>query len=817
VLRTQALLKVTSTEALAQPRVLVQSRPGGEPAATPFDMLLAPDGDALFLTSADSGWLLRYPICDKDKHPCADSLENGLDDGDDDGELDVKNVTSVPLDRSWSKLPSDDSSPAGTAPFIKEPYRFECAAGNLNIPELLPIPNAAVVLPKPGDTAPKLAPAGLALDAFCDKSKTPDCKRHLLVADKSQPIVHVVDIDALAEQRSDDAILTPILSGAPTERIAVSPRVPVAVPQKGNDKFRSDRPDTLSNNQVEIDASAVSTQYVYATDARDGSVLVAQDGRTRNVSVNRERRSDRLDLGTSVQALGATVAISLTIITPGFNPKDPSAQWAKWPDDGKSYPDVVDPTLCLDGAHTQRYGSRLRGVFLAVGLSDGSVRMVNVHDVELAECRKASDSCLTTQLPDFANFRVGYDPIPVVRHTPRIGTTWINTSANSGNVPLFSPEVSPVFDVLGSVIGISLDGTTNDPRVSGLDCLESCRKEDHFAVSAPAVDFAVSTSADNAPDGGTASSCTGPFVCSLADPFVEPLGWQATYEATIPGTRGGNGALEINDGVAEFRAVNGGPSDVDFCRAGVLGKDDFGSSKHLGDALAIVAELPSDDLRKAAGSAALTEAQRAECEKLVMLRDEQNLPIAFSIQRSFQDHLQLEQSNGKPRFIRASDEQPQVSWDTVQTCFAGLPLTYEVHVRSSFLVQSSGVIGFHHAVATDAASKRCINDASARTTGRAYAGEPFDNGFVRFQIKAPQVLFPPLTRLNLLSVTRAPKTLMNGSDLGANGFLRGVLPVDLRYMPLNSTLYAVDITARGVMPVTFDTMPTLVGLGYTIQ
>jgi hypothetical protein len=69
----------------------------------------------------------------------------------------------------------------------------------------------------------------------------------------------------------------------------------------------------------------------------------------------------------------------------------------------------------------------------------------------------------------------------------------------------------------------------------------------------------------------------------------------------------------------------------------------------------------------------------------------------------------------------------------------------------------------------------------------------------------------------LTSASRAPKTLFVGSDQGASGYQRGVLPVDLRYMPFNATLYAVDITARGVIPVTFDTMPDRIGFGYTIQ
>jgi hypothetical protein len=92
----------------------------------------------------------------------------------------------------------------------------------------------------------------------------------------------------------------------------------------------------------------------------------------------------------------------------------------------------------------------------------------------------------------------------------------------------------------------------------------------------------------------------------------------------------------------------------------------------------------------------------------------------------------------------------------------------------------------------------------------------FDNGSIAFQ---PSLgTYEPLTTLSFIGASTTPKLLLNANDLGASGgVVRGVLPVDLGYNAATETLYVVDITLRGLVPLTFDPMPTTVPLEYTVQ
>ena len=51
-----------------------------------------------------------------------------------------------------------------------------------------------------------------------------------------------------------------------------------------------------------------------------------------------------------------------------------------------------------------------------------------------------------------------------------------------------------------------------------------------------------------------------------------------------------------------------------------------------------------------------------------------------------------------PQLLVSASKQPAASLKQVVACFAGLPLTYQVHARESFVVQSSGNLGFQHHV-----------------------------------------------------------------------------------------------------------------------
>ena len=747
VLSTHGFLTTSVAGQQQTGRVLVQSGPN-EPAGIPFDLLLSPDEDMLFVTSVQAGLLLGIPI-----KRCAD----GTDTCPEDGQLDLSAIVRVPLEESWAKFPTALAA-ASKGP---EPYRFECSATPSS-----PFSQPMGQLPDPALEPGVPQPAGLALDAFCEAGA--GCTRRLLIADKRQPIIHAVDIDLLKQGMLSEAVLPPIVSGAPTERVAVSPKVPV---------------DTSANGSA--------TQYVYAIDALDGSVLVAQDGVVREVSENPALRRDRLDLGGSLTS-GLPVAISLAMLTPAFDVRGPADQWITL---SPTAPAVIDPLLCFDPGHTGRLASRLRGVFLAVGETDGTVRIVNVHDMELRACR----SCAVGQVSDWTTGRVGYDPFPVMRHQTRIGVTL----APSGTTqPVLAPQVTPQFQIGGSFIGVKTDGTTNDPRAAGLDCLECAGQE---AVSFPPLDE-LTTPVDGgvasvaSVDAGSDACRAGQGrVCSLADPFVDPLNWEAVYEGVIPGTRGGHGEV-VDDATFETDV----DYDPDFCTAGVLGDEDLPS----GDQLQITSSLPSEALL----ATSLDPKEVELCNALVGARDQEGTPIAFRIRQAFGHRLVL-----NPQLIVSSRKQPTATLKQVSACFAGMPLTFQVHVRDSFLVQSSGNLGFQHHVVRQPDTGRCRNDSSkdARLTGRARAGVRFDNGLIAFQPSAGT--YDPSATLRLIGLSNTPKLLLNASDLGASGLVRGVMPVDLGYSAVTETLYTIDITVRGLIPLTFDPMLGTVSYEYTVQ
>lgn len=746
VMRTAATMVLSTVEPATLQRVPLQL-PETTALDEPFDMAIAPDQDALFVTSRSAGWLVRIPIV---RAACEAGAEC------DDGLLDPAGIVRIPLEESWAKLPADAFDPdAGTSG--EEPYTFTCES----TPPLLSKPSEPLSLPTPDADVGTPEPAGMAIDAFCEAGS---CTRRLLIADARQPIVHAVDLDLLATGAPADAILTPILSGAPTERVTVTPRVPV---------------------DLESDAE---TQYVYAIDARDGSVVVTQDGRVRNVGVDPTGRTDRLNLGPTVST-SSIVAISLAVLTPHFDVRGPASQWVRAVEQPRA---DYAPLECVDNGTQARRSERLRGVFLAVGATDGTVRIINVHDMELRECR----SCTVGEQASFSPFKPGYDPLPVVRNHARL-LTYPTNDPNA--TPLFAPTVVPQFSLQGSAIGVKSDGTTNDTRVAGLDCI-TCGENQ--GVSFPLDDSAIDTGGGNTADGGMPDSTTCSEgqgrVCSLADPFVEPHNWQAVYEGQIPGTVGGRGRFiprsspDNQTGALEF------VGDVEFCNAGVLGDDQLAP----GDQLLITSPLPSDSLREELGQE-LNAAERELCNTLVDARSANDNPIAFGVRRAFADRVQVTPELVQPRAARAT-------WEQVWKCFAGQPLTFQVHSRESFVVRDLGTLTFRHRVIADADTGRCVIDETQdpKRTSRAPKGVVFDNGLISFQPRAGN--FAPLTVLTLVSGSRTPKLLVRAADTSSTSNFQGVMPVDIRYSPTDQRLYAVDSTVRGLMRISLN--PVVGGL-----
>jgi hypothetical protein len=785
VLRTDAFLRVYYGETYQRQHVVVRAPEDASSPVMPFDMIMSPDQKALFVSAPQAGLLLKIPL-----KRCDDAARDDCA-GSGDIDTDMSHWLRVPLEDSWAKLPAEAFA---QVPTEDEPYVFTCPTN----PPLQSLPrNASVELPaSPTDMGGAPQPAGLALDVYCAPQESAQAcadkgrPRQLLVADKRQPIVHVIDLDRLESGMEHDAIMTPILTGVPTERVVVTPPVPVA---------------------PEASDSGASKQYVYAIDARDGSVLVADTHRTQVVSANPSFRADRLDLGPTLNnTSGAPVALSLALLTPNFDVYGPAQQWVRAnPSDTQL---TSDPLLCLDPAHTLRSAARLRGVYIAIGLTDGSVRIVNVHDMELDACR----SCDPKQLPLYPT-KTGYDPYPVVRNRPRIGITYTPTAVDQ--TPFISPRVGAQFEINGAVVGVKADGTTNDTRIPGLDCFQCPASQNvSFPTPDPVVSLAPVPESDAPMDEGTevdAECGANPTrVCSAADPWIDPLGWTAVHESVIDGAIGRGQFVDAGadgnlTGELEFAIDRG--ANMDLCALGVLGDDDAeacapetGDRLGCGDQLFISSRLLPAPLPK--------DADPDLCNALVSARDTDGQPIAFRILRAYADRLVI-----APNLIPATTRRPNANWSAVAACFGAPYIGFQVHAGGAFIVRSSGSVGFQHRVIRNPKDHdRCQNDPKqpSTRTSRAYPGLLFDNGLISFKLHTGS--YDPAALLRITSANDALKLWLNGADTGA-GAVRGVMPIALRYSPLDNHLYVLDITSRGLMPVPLDPMPIAIITTDSIQ
>lgn len=222
------------------------------------------------------------------------------------------------------------------------------------------------VLPAPGTAA---APVGLHVDGDT-----------LLVLDEALPLIH-----RFTALPSGLTPLEPLAPGVPVREVALTPEVPRTVGGAATDVER----------------------FLYAIDATDGSVLVLDilDGSPTFGAVVPVHvgagPSDRIRL------LGQ--ARTLEVVTPGF----PGA------------------TCDLGAAEAVAAPDRLRGVFVAVGLGNGLVEFVDVYDLD-ATCRGGDASC---QGPLVAtDVRVF-----IRRHASRIGD-YVTTASATIGTPTFSLE-----------------------------------------------------------------------------------------------------------------------------------------------------------------------------------------------------------------------------------------------------------------------------------------------------------------------------------------------------------------------------------------
>ncbi|MFI5054257.1 MAG: hypothetical protein ACHQDE_07840, partial [Acidimicrobiia bacterium] len=428
--------------------------------------MLSPDEDALFVTLPDFGRVLRLPII-----RCAESATDCND-----GLIDESGITSVSLDASMTKV----EIPKPTAhPSYQELCGYSLAAPPAAHPIVLPA-DAFTMAPRP---------SALMLDAYCSSGQS--CVRKLLVADEALPVIHAIDVDAAAaDSGAVDPVLAPLVTGVPTQAIAVTPPVPAT-----------------------LDGTA-ETHYVYAIDATDGSVLVLEDGQVLNVSEDPNGRPDRLALGSVGPAQPAAEA--LAVLTPGFDPIVPFQQQWIGPTPVVIPTTVADSlAVCTDAATDLENPARLRGVFLAVALSDGTVPIVDIHDLELRPQKSGRAPC-----------RPCVDGIPnLARNHVRVGVTFV-PQTGATQIPL-TPIVSSLsFQVQTLSYDVRTDGTSGTLDAPGLDCIK-CDSDQVAVFPPPVIDTTTGMTTTAIIDPRCADRPA--LLCAPDDPWVARELWRATY------------------------------------------------------------------------------------------------------------------------------------------------------------------------------------------------------------------------------------------------------------------------------------------------
>lgn len=590
------------------------------------------------------------------------------------------------------------------------------------------------------------SPVALAVDLGLDPTSDEDDV--LLVADANQPVIHRFSLDA-----SGATPLDPIVSGAPTIDLAVTPLVPAS----------SDLQDR-----------AATQRYVYAVSATDSGVLAVDYiegsptfGAVLPViaGVSPRATDENVESRNRVRA-GFSNVRSIEVISPFYDLEvDSSAGTASVPAG-----DICDPND--DEAFAQAQNLRnLRGVFLAVSLSNGTMYFLDIYDLN-APCRGGQGviACTPAETgPDqFASIR---------RHRRRFGFTPSTLISIDGTPSLqFNTVPGQLDETTGNAVG------SDGPGLELINCPESM--VNIFGIP------------PNAQTDG--------LICSSSQVWSTfNQRWDARWQGLIPNTQGGLGRFSDES----FQGQPGSwflAGDVPFCRVGVLGRqpgpaEDTGLSidrlaAYVGDRLLITGDLPLD--RRTDPS----------CEQFIDLRDEiDNFPVWFPIVNAYDDQLEIGPSPNPNRY----------TLDEVRFCFDQFT-EYQIHTRGVYTVTGT-TSGFIHRIVPDPAQNdKCVfdepgvddeprpidrDDVDTYLTARAFEDTQFINPLVSFRIgpfnEGVSLTDTTVALLNFNILNQFRFELL---DTGGTGLS---LPSSMLFSPAQNQLFFVDLEA-GVRRIVFS-------------
>jgi len=577
----------------------------------------------------------------------------------------------------------------------------------------------------------------------------------LLVGDENLPLVHRIEL-------ATGSRLAPLSVGAPVRDLALSPWVP--------DSYAL--PSVL--------ATPPRSRFLYAIDDLDGSVMAVAYGDEASpnfgavLAVDGEHsdRPDRIVLPVGARAV--------EVITPGFDPS------ASDPRIGTEDTTDVLNGLCDVGAEIVSPSpapSVLRGVFVSLAMTDGTVRIIDVYDLD-APCRgrsvgpgSPSTDCASPSNPND-------DLVYVRRHRPRTGVF------PARFVGVFEgPSIS---DPSGASLRVQTDGTSGrSPSLATLDCPAGM-------------------------GGIWPADADAPRLCSQTDPFAAAAEtWTLGWQGAIVGTASGSGRLRV-DGDAVF--LDG---RTDFCERGVLSAEAAAGipagepeAGYAGDLLAITTRLPDAVLE---GS--------ATCRAVVGIDavGQSTQPILVPIRRAWSspeglvapllgrlelaaDAPILDASTGAPRAVTLAD---------ALACLGDALVTYDVRVQRGYAVSGTRTGFLHRVVRRDAGACE-LDTAQPRTlVGRAFHGVPFAGRRLAVRLEASVA---PVSGTDLrfrigVHDGRAVGDLGLRVDVGFSptGTRLLTLPTEVRWNPRTQLLYLVETERRGLLEL--ETRPFRVMAG----
>lgn len=724
-------------------------------AVRPTSMVLSPDESTLVVSSQQTGELYVVPICDADctagplLAPEAIALT---------GVSEALEVAQGPTDEPYTAFCDEGSNwtLGGSADAVPD------AAVDLQSASFVfgPVPEwptdsvTTVDVSAYAGVSPE--PLGMTIDTACSEAVAGQgC---LLVADGSLPIIHRYLLDGSAL-----TALTPLVTGVPTRQVLVTPEVPVS-----------------------LDDSSDVTHYVYALDDTDGSVLVLQDGQVLPVNADPGKAVDRLSLGAIAEG---TRVLSMEIIDSG------TGYLPVTDTDGNS---VIDNDERVDNSELscgfdeddEDYGepSRMRGVFLALGLSNGVMRFYDIHDHDMlnkltypSPSENTADTCRSC-------------PFLVKRHRPRISNDLTDDEWETAIVPLI--ETDPTYQLGSRELSVLSTGQARDqrlPRMACIPCPEGMQRA--YTELSELLGYEEADAEDVATDQRCAPGSAR--VCSITDPYsATGETWLLSYQGLLPGAQG-LGSLAAD--TAELTVLNGVD---DLCEVGVLGND---SGIAKGDMLTVVS-VPDEIVRSQ-----WPQEYADACATMVSTLEDGERAVAFEILEAYGDRLVLDTTNIRTAVddLQTRQALPQ-TYEEVRQCYQDNPVSFLVRVQDSFVVQGAAS-GFSHR--TVAEEGHCVLDTALPDTMRGRlalsAARPrdendvvlsdeldvFNNGRIALALERRAQDIPQDETLSLLFSVLSPTYSLS---LSLASTTSSALLQELRFSKMDRRLYLVDPYRAGL-------------------